>query len=263
MKKYLCVLLTLCLIFAYCFTLASCGVVAPYIHDCEFSDEWTNDEHYHWHSCSFKICREVSDKAAHDWDEGVITTVPTQEADGVITFTCMTCGATTTSVAKFTGITKGEWSAAFAISNFKNFKYVETAIVSAKGVTVETENVYKFTEDAVLTSLTAYGETEETYITNKHNINSLRIELIDEINNWAFYNNYEYDYENKLYKAKKEIYLSFINAYTDNITMKFADGKLIEIFYDVTFTRDKVEYHAVSTITFSDYGTVVVYTPEQ
>ena len=45
--------------------------------------------------------------------------------------------------------------------------------------------------------------------------------------------------------------------------MKFADGKLIEIFYDVAFTLDKVEYHAVSTITFSDYGTVVVDTPEQ
>ena len=40
-------------------------------------------------------------KTGHDWDEGVITTKPTEDADGVKTFTCSKCNETKTEAVTF------------------------------------------------------------------------------------------------------------------------------------------------------------------
>ena len=37
----------------------------------KFSTDWSFDAENHWHECS--QCDEVSDKAAHTWDEGKVT----------------------------------------------------------------------------------------------------------------------------------------------------------------------------------------------
>ena len=62
------------------------------VHEHNYSDKWSKDADYHWHACSG--CNVTSDKAEHSWDEGVVTTTATEEADGVKTFTCGVCGAT-------------------------------------------------------------------------------------------------------------------------------------------------------------------------
>lgn len=46
----------------------------------------------------------------HEWDEGVITTAATCEAEGVKTFTCTKCGETKTEVIPATGHAWGEWT---------------------------------------------------------------------------------------------------------------------------------------------------------
>ena len=102
MKKLLSCLLVLCFVLSLSFTLVSCA------HKCEFSDEWTYDESSHWHVCRDESCVEISDKAEHTWDEGNITTVATQEQDGVKTFTCTVCSKTRTEVVAFTGLTEEE-----------------------------------------------------------------------------------------------------------------------------------------------------------
>ena len=81
MKKRISILLTLCLLLSYCLALTLCDFIAHYIHECQFTEQWTWDEDSHWHTCSFKYCNEISDKGLHDWDDGVITTKPTQDAD--------------------------------------------------------------------------------------------------------------------------------------------------------------------------------------
>ncbi len=58
------------------------------------SADWSEDESHHWHACSG--CDEKLDLAAHTWDEGVITTEPAEDKDGVKTFTCDICKRTKT-----------------------------------------------------------------------------------------------------------------------------------------------------------------------
>ena len=82
-------------------------------HTHTFSDEWTFDETYHWHAATCEHKDEISDKAAHKWDDGKITTQPTETSKGVKTFTCTTCKATKTEeVAQLehTHTFSDEWS---------------------------------------------------------------------------------------------------------------------------------------------------------
>ena len=53
------------------------------------------NEQGHYQTCS--VCGDaVTELEAHAWDEGVVTAQPTEEKDGVLTYTCGTCGATYT-----------------------------------------------------------------------------------------------------------------------------------------------------------------------
>lgn len=61
-----------------------------------YSSEWKFDETVHWHECMTKKHSDVADKADHTFDEGVITTPPTEAAEGVKTLTCTMCGYQTT-----------------------------------------------------------------------------------------------------------------------------------------------------------------------
>lgn len=54
------------------------------------------DETNHWHECMTKKHSDVADKADHTFDEGVISTPPTEAAEGVKTLTCTVCGYQTT-----------------------------------------------------------------------------------------------------------------------------------------------------------------------
>lgn len=56
-----------------------------------YSTEWSYNESVHWHSCTDKDCEEKMDEIAHTFDDGVITTEPTAEANGTKTFTCTVC----------------------------------------------------------------------------------------------------------------------------------------------------------------------------
>ena len=80
------------IIFAFSFCLLSCGNDST--HD--VSSEWEKDNYYHWHSCG--DCSKLFDKELHTWNEGVITKEPTEEVDGVKTYTCTVCSATKVEV---------------------------------------------------------------------------------------------------------------------------------------------------------------------
>ena len=88
MKKSLILILAITTTFALLLSvLTACGGKKH-----EFSDEWKNDETYHWHECTKKKHTDTSDKIAHVWDGGEITTQPTEETEGVKTYTCTVCG---------------------------------------------------------------------------------------------------------------------------------------------------------------------------
>lgn len=62
----------------------------------QFASEWSTDESNHWHVCT--VCGAEEDKAAHTKNGGVVTTKPTETAEGERTFTCTVCDYTWTEV---------------------------------------------------------------------------------------------------------------------------------------------------------------------
>ncbi len=52
-------------------------------------DSWQHNGTQHWKVCS---CGAQANVGAHTWDDGVITTEPTQTTPGVRTYSCTTCG---------------------------------------------------------------------------------------------------------------------------------------------------------------------------
>ena len=234
--------------------MASCA------HKCEFSSDWSKDASSHWHTCTKNGCEEVADKAEHTWDEGKITTKATQEADGIKTFTCTACAQTKTESVAFTGLSKEEWDVAFADSVFENFAYTEAAVTSGAGVSVDVKTEYKFTKDNAWYKITMGGQSEEEYAPDKAFADEVRSAAIESIKAMTAYGNYEYDSATKTYKANKNIDIEALGTSTSDVILTFADGKLAEIKYSVSFTQSGIAFSATSTITIFDYGTVVLNT---
>ena len=59
-----------------------------------YSTAWEKDANDHWHICT--VCKTPSEKTAHQWNAGVVTTQPTYTETGVKTITCTDCGQTKT-----------------------------------------------------------------------------------------------------------------------------------------------------------------------
>ena len=56
------------------------------------SDSWKYDADNHWKICAREGCGEQIKLEAHTFDNGVITTEPTEYSEGVRTYTCAVCG---------------------------------------------------------------------------------------------------------------------------------------------------------------------------
>lgn len=67
------------------------------------SDTWLHDETQHWHACTGEGCNEKLELAAHTWDDGIVTTQPTETGAGVKTFTCTVCKYTKAEEIPATG----------------------------------------------------------------------------------------------------------------------------------------------------------------
>ncbi|MBR4758542.1 MAG: leucine-rich repeat protein [Lachnospiraceae bacterium] len=78
-------------------------------HAHSFASSWTHDATSHWHACTGAGCSEVSGKAAHSFDGGVITKAATEAAEGVKTYTCQVCKyQKTEAIAKLTPSGSGQ-----------------------------------------------------------------------------------------------------------------------------------------------------------
>ncbi|MCM1335718.1 MAG: leucine-rich repeat domain-containing protein [Bacteroides sp.] len=63
-------------------------------HTHTFATAWTSDDTNHWHAATCEHTEEVSDKAAHTWNDGVISKFPTETEKGLKLYTCTTCQKT-------------------------------------------------------------------------------------------------------------------------------------------------------------------------
>ena len=250
MKKILSVLVALSMLCSLGVMLASCA------HECEFSDAWSKDATHHWHACTSEKCELVADKGEHTWDDGEITTEATQETNGVKTFACTVCGETKTEPVLFTGMTEAAWNAALANDVFENFKYNDVVTISTSGFTMDTETTYKFTATDAWVKMTMMGQSEEDYAPDTATANELRAEVLEIIETLTPYEKFKYDADTKTYKANAPIRIDDLDASTPNVTLTFADGKLVKIEYVITFMESGMQMEATSTTTLSEYGTV-------
>ena len=100
MKKKLLAVTAAALSAVFAFALAACddgettGGSGTHTHT--YSEQWSYNDTDHWHACTGADCDEVTDKAAHTWDNGTITAEPTCTAKGEKTYACTVCSATKT-----------------------------------------------------------------------------------------------------------------------------------------------------------------------
>ena len=72
------------------------------------SPDWKSDEEDHWHEC--ELCGTRLDEAAHTWDGGKTTVVPTPDNTGLKVYTCTECGATREEVLPVTEHLWSDWT---------------------------------------------------------------------------------------------------------------------------------------------------------
>ena len=82
----------------------------PSNHDAD-TNTWKYDENGHWNPCLRAGCEAHLNTEAHTFDNGVVTTEPTEKTEGVRTYTCQVCGyEKTESVPKLGHIPSAKWS---------------------------------------------------------------------------------------------------------------------------------------------------------
>lgn len=103
MKKKFAFIISLVLCLVLCISLVACnnkdnngnngGNNGGNANEHTAKSTWSSDATDHWHDCATEGHTDKLDKAAHTWNDGEITTPPTEDADGVKTYTCTVCGA--------------------------------------------------------------------------------------------------------------------------------------------------------------------------
>ena len=291
MKKTLVLLLTFALLFSMLALLSSCNT-----HECSFATNWSYDDVNHWRECVGEECVEISEKAAHVWDNacdtscntcgqtrttehvwdnacdtscntcgqtrttehvwnaGEITTKPTQEADGVKTYTCTSCSFTRTEPVPFTGMTEDEWNLIIHLNNFKNFTMNVEMIIStpAIGAKFDSNLKMKFTKDAIYMYAQSVGQTSEEIFDEAST--DLAADIVDMFD----YNNFTYDAEAKVYRAKGKITVPWDESEPTDTVIRFENDKLVEMKYSYTSEESGVVMEFDNTVTFTDYGTTVI-----
>lgn len=71
MKKIVSIIICCALFSLSAIGLSACdeNQLSAGTHEHTYATEWTNDELFHWHVCTYADCKEVSGKAPHDFVE--------------------------------------------------------------------------------------------------------------------------------------------------------------------------------------------------
>ncbi len=253
MKKTLCMILALLMCLGSCAMLVGCGCSHV------FASEWSIDDTHHWHVCTAEDCDEQSDKAEHDWDEGVLVLVPTPTTTGVRKYTCQACGKTKTEIIEpQLTVNKEEWTEAFLL-RAENFVMTvvngegnlivkkrggivmttnpQTVNISQKYYTVEGGKYYCYT---VAGEQVTKGEITEQLYTQATTLIDLQA---------LVYGDFTYNESGKSYEAAQ---LTVDNVTYENVYVSFLDGRITR----ASFTKkEQGKASDVNVITVT-YGTV-------
>ena len=83
---------------------------------------------------------------------------------------------------------------------------------------------------------------------------------ISDIVDMLDYDNFTYDAEAKLYRAKGKVTVPWDNSEPSDVSVKFENGKLVEMKYSHTETEadSGLDMDYDNTVSFIDYGTTVI-----
>ncbi len=124
------------------------------VHEHSWNTEWSKDETGHWKTCSG--CNEISDKAAHTWDDGTVAKEATCTVDGEKKYSCTVCGYEKTETIPATG---HAWSDAY----YSDEDYHWHACTH-EGCAAESEQEsHTWDEGVVTTPATCTVDGEKTY----------------------------------------------------------------------------------------------------
>ncbi len=121
-----------------------------------YSEKWETNADEHWHACADDGCSEVADKAAHTYDDGVVTKNATCSEAGEKTFTCAVCGYKKTETIV---VTAHDWN---------NGVVTTEATCYREGVTTYTCTVCSQTKTETIDKTDHVYETEWDYDDEKH-----------------------------------------------------------------------------------------------
>ena len=251
MKRISVLLLTLALLLSTLAVLTSCNK-----HECTFADKWLHDDTNHWRACAGEDCVEISEKSAHTWNDGEITTKATQEADGVKTYTCSVCSHTKTEPVAFTGMSEDEWNLIIHLNNFKNYTLDIKMLIVTPSVDAQFNSslIFKFTEDATYMYAQSAGQTNEE-IYEGSSLDSA-VDLVAMFD----YDKFTYDAEAKVYRAEGKFSVWWDDSEPTDATIRFENGKLVEMKYSYTEMDEDSGLEMIfdNTVKFTDYGTTVI-----
>ncbi|MCM1335933.1 MAG: hypothetical protein NC237_12910, partial [Eubacterium sp.] len=134
-------------------------------HTHTFATAWTSDDANHWHAATCTHTEEVSDKAAHVWNDGVITRFPTETEKGLKIYTCTICPKTKSEeLPTVEPETKPGYFSSEGETSIKNA--APKVIVTEKTALKTADNGEKFYNERIVQKVAAedvIGKTKATF----------------------------------------------------------------------------------------------------
>lgn len=275
MKKAISLLLSVLMCLSLGAILASCDN-----HEHSYYSQWEHDETHHWHTCAGENCTEVSDKAEHTWDEGIVTSDPDYAAKKTKTLTCTVCHATQREFYEFEGITESEWNAGIAEQKFSNVTIGYTFNNTAEKI-VQMHTV-KITEDALYHEVSVYangapnGPARKEYFTGEAAAAQKKMYIDIFLRLLAEKENFVYDKETGLYISPEAITttvsmgegMNAVEVMTGGKVL-FTDDGILESFtctlQEIVYNNNEVVKDVTGSISwgFTNYGKTTISAQEK
>ena len=282
MKK----LLALSLAFSACFALAACEdeeTPTPPVHEHSYASEWSKDADNHWHACTGTDCTEASDKAAHTWNDGEITTQPSASADGVKTFTCTVCTQTKTESVVYVPTPSEIWQNAFDNSKITNctvrLEDPSNGTILYKVATIDGDRVVHLSNSSGMNyylvytadgKYVAYMKSGEDWTKQEFDQPISVFEMCSSYaavcpNFGAYFTEFEYDEATGSYifngvedvdELQTNDIMTNSTAKYYNAAVKIVDGKLVQVTSSMSGQNGKTD-----VVYFENYGMTVIELP--
>ena len=279
MKKILACLFAICSFFAF----AACGGEKD-THTHDFNVSWSKDDEKHWKECVGENCVEQAEKSSHQWNDGMITLIPTKETPGIRTFTCEQCGHMREETVIYQAnneVSQAGWINSFNAQELNNVTLIGKIISPRTGdvpicIRVQGDYSYERMEFSETNISESYYEKEgDSYRQYRKRIS--QSVWVDELQEFCYngetflafmplterYVDFTYNTETRCYEAGEMDCQSALlgTLKYESVVLQFEDGKVVSIkakmreAFSVNLTSEPIIEYEFS---FVDYGNTVV-----